>query len=34
MMINDARCKGEIKSRIAMKKQHATRRRLSPANWT
>jgi hypothetical protein len=32
---NDAICVCEIKSKISMKKQHSTRRRLfSPANWT
>jgi hypothetical protein len=35
MITNDARCTCEIKSRIAMEKQHSTRRRIfSPANWT
>jgi hypothetical protein len=35
MITNEARCTREIKSRIAMAKQHSKRRRIfSPANWT
>jgi hypothetical protein len=35
MIINDTRCAREIKTRIAMAKQHLTRRKFfSPANWT
>jgi hypothetical protein len=35
MITNDARSTSEIKSKIAMAKQHSRRRRLfSPANWT
>jgi len=35
MLKNDGICTCEIKSRIAMKKLHSTRRRIFlPANWT
>jgi hypothetical protein len=35
MITNDARCKREIKSRIAMTKQLSTTKILfSPENWT
>jgi hypothetical protein len=35
MILNDARCACKNKSRIAIEKQHLTKRRLfSPGNWT
>jgi hypothetical protein len=35
MITNDASCRSEIKSRIAVQKQQSTSRGLSsPANWT
>jgi hypothetical protein len=33
-IVNDARCTREIKSRIAMAKEHSTRIRHLSTNWT